>query len=304
VPTSISRTNTRTTGPFRLIVVRKHGKRLEPYHVGVTQRVGHAIRAMCAECVNRVVSSTPRDYDPDAGLELDEYFVLKRTDLEADHPVLAALDSSGSAPLLTAQLLSGKTFWFYAIVFGGEASGRTSFLRKSNPHYIAKHGNLFTLLGDDLRTLEEPLFTFDDRFDAIITPANIFVPHQNGFEQLFRDADFIASHVSDWVRGITDHLPLDEDGANALAAAAQSDSRISRRLRTIFARGHLANVTIQRLRREIVSQGLDPQRFIANGRLTFNWDDRYDLLGILNEDLFTGGLSGIHYRVDRKEARR
>jgi len=236
-------------------------------------------------------------------MEAEEYFVLARTEIPDEHPVMTALELSDTADLLTASSLAGETFWFYAVVFGIGRSGRTSFVRKTNPHYVAKRGNLFTLLGDVLARLEQPLFTFDDRFDAIIAPTTIFVAHQTGFELLFRDSDFISSHIPEWIDAIADHLPIDRDGAQQLADAAASDSRLSRRLRSISARGHLRRVSVPRLRQEILAQGLNPEAFIRRGKLVFEWEHRFDLLSILNEDLFTGGLSGIHYRVDRKAPR-
>jgi hypothetical protein len=55
------------------------------------------------------------------------------------------------------------------------------------------------------------------------------------------------------------------------------------------------------LRHEITRHGLNEGDFVRDGRLVA--DDPEMLLRILNEDLFTGGLSDTQYQAERKTAR-
>jgi hypothetical protein len=51
------------------------------------------------------------------------------------------------------------------------------------------------------------------------------------------------------------------------------------------------------------NHGLDPTEFIVDGCLVFDRASVKDILKLLNEDLFRGGLTGQDFQVDRKSAR-
>ena len=96
-------------------------------------------------------------------------------------------------------------------------------------------------------------------------------------------------------------LPFAEGAGEALADACARNSRFARRLRVIYERGHLQGVTLDRLRQEITRHGLDEVDFVRDGHLIANNPEMF--LRILNEDLFTGGLSDTQYQAERKTAR-
>jgi hypothetical protein len=145
------------------------------------------------------------------------------------------------------------------------------------------------------------VFLLDDRFDLIVVPEGVMVLNQVAFDLLFREAPELALRAPRWAEGIAQHLPFGDGAVDQLVQACETDTRLSRRLRSIHERGHLQDVSLDRVRREIKRQGLDVQEFIRDGSLVAN--DPRGLLYLLNEDLFVGGLSDTPYQVDRKSAR-
>lgn len=86
---------------------------------------------------------------------------------------------------------------------------------------------------DQLRRLEEPVFSFSPGFDLIVTDEWVIVLNQTAFERLYRDLGLIDRHVSEWLKGITDYLPMAESSVAALREVALRDSRTWRKLREI-----------------------------------------------------------------------
>lgn len=75
------------------------------------------------------------------------------------------------------------------------------------------------------------------------------------------------------------------------------------RLRAIYERGHLAELTIDDVRAEALRQGLEPDELIVDGELSLQNGDAPTMLKLLNEDLMIGGLTGTRFEVDRKTPR-
>ena len=62
----------------------------------------------------------------------EEYFVLKRSDVEDTFGVLAFVDAGADTDLLDPDDLAGRLL-FYSIVLGGGKGRRVAFVSKSNP---------------------------------------------------------------------------------------------------------------------------------------------------------------------------
>ena len=78
---------------------------------------------------------------------------------------------------------------------------------------------------------------------------------------------------------------------------------LSRRLRAINERGHLAHVDIAHVRAHIRALGLQEADFVDGNELVVDEADPMTLLELLNEDLFTGGLTDTGFRSERKSPR-
>jgi hypothetical protein len=162
---------------------------------------------------------------------------------------------------------------------------------------------MLALLGNTLSRIGGPVFGLDDYFDLIVSEDGIVAVSQHHFELLFRETPALQQRIPDWVQAIEDHLPLAADGAQRLAERAATDGRLRRRLRSIVERGHLATVTPERIRAHLRQAGLDPARFLDGDQLRFDDSNAFDLLYLLNEDLFQGGLTDAPFRSNRKSPR-
>jgi hypothetical protein len=237
-------------------------------------------------------------------VESGEYMAVPvRVVADEAYAVLDLLRRASAPDWLSATQIP-RLLWFYAAVVGDEPERRTAFVRKADPHKFAKAGRFFLTFGEALSKIDEPVFMLEHRFDLLIVEeGGLAVINPVAFEMLFRGAPELAKRIPHWAQAISDHLPIAGDGVDRLVEAAARDVRLARRLKSIAESGHLENVTMDRLRKEIKAQGLDKAGLIENGALVIDAEDPSTLLRLLNEDLFVGGLSGIAYAADRKRAR-
>ena len=147
-----------------------------------------------------------------------------------------------------------------------------------------------------------PALSFAPGFDFLLSPAWAVILNQASFERLFREIGLIDKHVQGWVRGITDHLPMEPASEAELLRVAHEDSRTWRRLREIRRRGHLAQVDFSEVRRYAKRVGLDPASVVRDGQLVFDPAERFSFLHLLNEDLYRGPLTDVTFEAQRKAA--
>src|SRR5205807_10413049 len=141
-----------------------------------------------------------------------------------------------------------------------------------------------------------PLFILDGRFDMVSFSDGLAVVNQNAFDIMFREAPALTERYPGWVDEIAQTLPFEGNGGQLLAEAASRDSRIAHRLRAIHERGHLKTVTMDQIREVAKREGVDLGGLAKGDKLVFDPDaDRFTLLKLLNEDLYTGGLSGQRF---------
>lgn len=286
-----------------LLVGRRSGIHVIGGHVNVADDAREALRASADRAVEDLETKDVRQYDPDAQLEDGEYFLLDRAAVEDSMRMLAFLDGGPESPLLSPDDVAERPQLFYASLIGQDVGRRLAFVSKSNPAKVVRSGLFMTPKHDVLTRIDDDVFLFEDRVDLIVNHDQIVVFNQPAFEQWFRDTPVLQERVRDWIGGITQHLPLDGDGADRLAERCRTNSRLRRVLYSIQARGHLKDVSIARIRQHVRSQGLDASRLINGGKLVFDDADPTTLLKLLNEDLFKGGLTDEPFVVDRKSRR-
>ena len=287
-----------------LIVSWKERKQVEGRMVRTARSVTEALRGTCRETLNDLREFGAVSYGPDAHIETGEYMAVPAHVVEEESmhvldllrraPALDPLDPRDIPPKL----------WFYAAVIGDQPSRRAAFVRRTDPHVEAKPGWVIGTLGETLSRTEQPVFVLESRFDVLAVDEGLVVLNATPFETLFRGAPELGERIPVWARGITDHLPVDPQSAERLMEAARRNSFLARRLRSIYEQGHLAGVSVAQLRKEARAQGLDDTTLFKGGKLLIDESTDADtLLRLLNEDLFTGGLSGRKYAADRKRAR-
>jgi hypothetical protein len=185
----------------------------------------------------------------------------------------------------------------------GTGDRRLIFLRKQNPKRAADK-RVITFFSNRLEKIEEPVFIFDEGVDLVFdAEMNISILSLGVFNLLFKSTPEMLERIPAQVQEIAARLPMSNATVEFLGARAATDTRIRRRLQSIISRGHLINVDLPALRAEIERQGMRPDEFIKYGKLDVDRADVADILKILNEDLFTGGLSGEHFEVARKSPR-
>jgi hypothetical protein len=287
-----------------LVVARKRGRGLEARKVRTSQSVSKALREACQETVDVLKESDVVDYGPDALIDEGEYMSVPARIVEDESRELVTSLQKGSALDTLDPREIPKRLWFYAAVVGDNPGSRTAFVRKADPHLTAKPGAIIASLGGTLSKVEEPVFVLDARFDVVVMPEGLAVLKETPFETLFRGAPELGERIPTWAEAVTDALPIAPGGPERLVEAARRNSRVARRLRSIHEQGHLAGVTIEKVRSVARQQGLDDKKLIKGNQLVIDeHTDTSTLLRLLNDDLFTGGLSGRRFAADRKRTR-
>ncbi|UJW33640.1 hypothetical protein L3Q67_07710 [Saccharothrix sp. AJ9571] len=249
----------------------------------------------------RVDELEERPWDPDAAAESDEYLLASIEQLGDDSEVLRTVQAE-EFDVLNAKNLPDREFLFYAMI-AGPKDHRIVFIRKFNLRRGVKN-RLITLFGETLGKITDPIFTFDSRADMVLDPRRgLAILGLSAFQMLFRSSPEMVARTPDYVEEIADSLPMSSASIATLVEVALGNMNVNRRLQSIVSRGHLVNVTLDEIRKEMLRHDLDVGKFIVDGKLTFDKADSKEILKLLNEDLFRGGLTNQGYQVDRKSPR-
>jgi hypothetical protein len=285
-----------------LTVAWRAGRRLDAGDIRMSESVADHLRSAVTTSLARVRESDLRAYGPDMHLETEEVLYVNDADLVSASGLGGVLFPDQPLRTISARTLPERPLVLYAVTF--ESAGEpVAFVRKTNPRKSAAAGRMLALLGNTLTGADKPVFTLDPSFDLIVTPGGVVALDQGVFELLFKETDAVLEAIPGWVEAIAAHLPLAGDGAALLEEKALTSSRLRRRLRAINERGHLAHVDIARVRAHIRALGLEEADFIDGDELVVDEADPMTLLELLNEDLFTGGLTDTGFRSERKSTR-
>jgi hypothetical protein len=250
------------------------------------------------EAVSGLKDRSAVQYSADAELDVHEVFILDdKASLEELQDLRNLATSAATLPAIAPRDLD-LSIQFYAVVIGDES--RLLLLRRTDPQIRYSAGRFLAIAGQQLRKLDEPAFSFAPGFDLVIAEKWLVILNQTAFERLFRDIGLIERHITTWVSGITDHLNMQPASLSALMDVAKTDSRTWRRLREIHRRGHLADVSLDDVRRYAKGVGLDPKKIVQNGKLVFDVSERFSFLHLLNEDLYNGPLTEETFEAQRK----
>lgn len=283
-----------------LIIGWRDGKRYKLGRVDTEKSVTDYLAALVAAEEARLSQSKARAYSVESTIEAGEYFVAETAAPDEEEALRAQLRSIGGLPLVTVDRLEKTSLSFYAAVVGTEAAQIKAFIKKTNPLMIAKGGGLLTVFGDALSRLERPVFTIAGSFDLIVYPDCIAILKEKPFQALFYEETGINASIGGWVDKIARNLPMEDAAKTKLVGMCQKAVRLRQKLQAIEERGHLANVTVARLRSELRRLNIPPDRFITKGKLVIPDKHEKQLLEVLNEDIFKGGLSGEDFAAERK----
>jgi hypothetical protein len=240
-------------------------------------------------------------YSPEVIVRPGEGRVLEITeDLRAESDVVSLLLDSADRPRRKPSQLDSDMLYLYAVVSTTKA-GRAAMVKKLSPAKRAREGKAWALAADELRLMDDDPWQLHPRFDLLLAEHGAFALNVNGFEQIFAESERLIAKVDSWVSGIAAALPMDDDQRALLVERCEESSRLRRRLRSIENRGHIKRVTVSRLRQHLKQMGIKVGKHVKDGKLVIDASSAEELLRVLNEDLFRGGLTDDPFRSEAKE---
>lgn len=240
------------------------------------------------------------DYTPDLVLRGDDPEIpVLNSDLSSESEIVADLLAEDDLPQESPKAVSNEHLYLYAAI-SDTVCGRIAMVKKQTPAKQARSGKWWAMAGDELRVMDDDPWQFHPVFDLVISEEGAYVLRYSALEQLLADSSLVLERVDDWVTQLAQALPLKDDGAITLVSRCIDSSRLRRRLRAIYDRGHLQAVDIATVREHASHMGFDPDDFIEDDQLVISDDNAEVLLQLLNEDLFNGGLTGEAFRSDGK----
>lgn len=300
------------TDPITLAVGWTVGKNTKIRQVLLGDDVAGEFYRIAQETVENMREREAADWTPDADLTPETYLIFPAHEvnefprLTSDHDgksFLGVLSQAERLEAINPKHLPTGDISFYAIALG-EPGSRAVFIRRSNPRRGLKRGKIYGTLGDSLQRVEDPIFAFDEWVDLVLLGDNLYVLSQTVFAAFFRDQESLAKKIPEWIDQLAEHVPLAGNSRDCLQRKVSRDSRMKARLEAIVRRNHLPNVSPDTLRTAMEDNELDPQRLLdEEGNLVLEDDDIAPVLYLLNEDLFTGSLTSVGFRADKKAAR-
>lgn len=287
-----------TAGPLTLVVAWGIGGRVHARKVKIGPDIEAALRSAAETATASLTGGVT--YNPDSDQEDATHVTTGRAEL-LDTELVTQLETGSSLSLATDDELR-RVLTCYAIVVG-TGNDKTLFVRKANPVRLGTKSVLATLVTGALTRLETPLFAFEDTFDVIVTDSEVFALSQKRFEMLFRDSETVLARAADWVDALAEPLPITPDSRDALLDAVRSNSVYRRKMHSILARGHLADLTPTAIKTKMTEHGLDADRLMPGDELDFTSGNTREILQLLNEDFFTGDFTDAQYAAGSKRAR-
>lgn len=302
-----------STAALTLVVGWKSGQKTKLRQVAISTDVEAKFRGVISNALDDLNGREAVNWSPEADLSPETYLVIPASDL-GPSPTLAAehggqslanaLAAGEGLHELAPQDIPAPDLSFYAFVVGNTPGSRSTFLRRTNPRRGLKGGRIYTFLSDALHQIQEPIFAFDEYIDLVFFENQVCILSHSVFAAMFRDQDALAAQVPSWAGDLQQHVPLTNDGRERLVQRALRDTRLRTRLESIVRRGHLPAVSQETMREAMVESGMDPSIFMdQDGRLTLQDVDIPQVLYFLNEDLFSGALTKVGFRADKKAAR-
>ena len=266
----------------------------------ISPSIAQHFREVCESHLDGLRRKTPKLYYPDIDLEqATEYLYLPLDNLDRANPVLLAHEGVHLRDSITLRSLPKRSLLFYSVIFH---NGPT-FIRKLNAYQSLNPGKLHTRLQDTLTEIEDPVFTFDERFDLIVSEDALAISNVRAFELLFRSDEVLTIHVRAYISHIASFVPLASTSIDAIEAECLRSVRLRRRLESLYRSEYLPDIRLEDVGSVATASGLVPASLIRDGHLHIAEADVEDALILLNDDFFTGGLSGIRFVADKKARR-
>lgn len=283
-------------GSLHLVVAWASGKSYAARQVKMSGDVAHELKSYADEAVSGLSNPTP--YAPDADMEDNSNMVAPR-DESLDTALIEELTKGASLDLATEHEMRTKALICHALVMTADTEV-TLFVKKRSPIQLAKKSLLAAMVHGRLDELESPLFAFDNRYDVIVTDAQVFVLDKRAFEGLFKNSHAVLAKTSDWINDVAAVIPFADGSADELDTILKRNSVLRNKFLAVRSRPYLTTITPDALRAEMTKYGLDPAELMDGDSLKVTGQNAKDVLRLLNEDLFSGGFSRQHYAASTK----
>jgi hypothetical protein len=240
-------------------------------------------------------------YSPDLVLRAnDPRIAVMSSDLSTENEIVAALLADADRSLEAPRKVAAEHLYLYALVSDTKA-GRVTMIKKRTPAKRASEGKWWALADKELRLIEDDPWQIYPSFDLVVCEKGAYVLYLGALDQLLGDSEILTQRVGDWVKMVAASLPIGPGQDSILIERCEESSRLRQRLRAIHSRGHLSRVSIAEVRAHAKRMKLKPKDFIKNDKLLVTETNVDQLLKLLNEDLFTGGLTGDPFVSGGKE---
>lgn len=240
-------------------------------------------------------------YTPDLVLRGGDSRIAVMSDNLCDESeIVGALLADEDRGLQPPNRIANEHLYLYALL-SDTAAGQVTMIKKRTPAKRAREGKWWALAEDELRLIEDDPWQIYPSFDLVVSASGAYVLHLEALDQLLGDSHILTERVADWVNAVAAALPIGAGQDAILVSRCEESSRLRHRLRAIHSRGHLSRVSISQVKAHARRMGLEPREFIRANKLLVTETNADELLKLLNEDLFTGGLTGDPFVSGGKE---
>lgn len=289
------------TTPMTLVVTWTTGANVHGRRLMIGGEVAEDLREFARQAAATTELEGGRTYDPDESQDDTPYFVADHEEAW-DVALLDTIRHGDGLPEANGDDLK-RAFTCYALVVG-DSESPTLYIRKANPVALARKPLIAGLVDNTIKKITSPLFSFDSKFDVIVTPEQIYAIDKSNFERLFKETEAVLARAGEWVDALIGDLPITGASRDTLIEIARRNSFHRKKIQSIGRRAYVQKLTPALLRTKMQDHGLDADTLMPNGELDFAEANVRDLLRLLNEDLFRGDFSDEQFAASSKQLAR
>jgi hypothetical protein len=166
--------------------------------------------------------------------------------------------ASGSPATLGAAAVRGGGWSFYVIRTKVEAKDVVAVRAQSPTYGLKAQAKVITrFVGEELKLVKEPLVAFDEKAEALVVDATVYVLKPRQLESLLIDADAVKARAPQTAAAFEQGLgaPLAAATVAAVERVCSRNANVARRLERILRDADLALVTSDELRAALPDAG-------------------------------------------------
>ena len=194
---------------------------------------------------------------------------------------------------------------FYSVTISRKTDGKSYhlFRKYSKSKQLSRSNKIFTLFqAGTFDVVEEPLFVFDNIFDALIVGGKSAIVQKDNYHSLFSFFDELKASAAATIQNIQNLVPM-QNGAG-FSADAQSNPLILMKLRSIATRPYIPTLTVDQLQAKIIALQLPLQVIDVNGVKTIVYEPqhKWKLIRLLDDAFLSSDMTGTNYEAIGKRA--